>query len=219
MQLAQGEGDERFTGEVVGGVVGSVAGGDVFGQGGVDFGGGDFGGSGLGEAEFAVGQVAFFSARGWAEGAAEDRAMLVEVAGAGGWVEDGAGLVVGEVVEGFGCLVVFGEKAGCGISGEVWGEALDGGGDAVADALGAGGVCDCELAEALAETRGVLLGDGEDADAALGAAGAAEEVMASAAVGIGCGGVDDLDEVGHAAYTAEGSRKGLRSFGDDGLGR
>ena len=38
------------------------------------------------------------------------------------------------------------------------------------------------------------MGDGEDADAALRAAGFADEVMAAAAVGVGYGVVYDLDE-------------------------
>ena len=69
-----------------------------------------------------MGEVTFFGACGWAEGAAKDRAMLVEVAGAGCRVEHGAGLVVGEFFEGLGRLLVFGEKAGCDVSGELWRE-------------------------------------------------------------------------------------------------
>jgi hypothetical protein len=38
------------------------------------------------------------------------------------------------------------------------------------------------------------VGDGEDADAALGTAGVADEVRAAAVVGVGYGGVYDLDE-------------------------
>ena len=42
------------------------------------------------------------------------------------------------------------------------------------------------------------MGDGEDSDAAVGAAGMADEVRAATVVGIGYGGVYDLDEgVGH----------------------
>jgi hypothetical protein len=39
-----------------------------------------------------------------------------------------------------------------------------------------------------------MLGDGEDSDAALGAAGMADEVLAAALAGVGYGGVYDLDE-------------------------
>ncbi len=52
-----------------------------------------------------------------------------------------------------------------------------------------------ENAEASAEACAVFVGDGEDADAALGAAGMADEVGASAAVGVGYGGVYDLEEI------------------------
>ena len=52
--------------------------------------------------------------------------------------------------------------------------------------------------EAFAEAGGVLVGYGEDADAALGAAGFADEVRAAAVVGVGYGCVYDLDEsIGH----------------------
>jgi hypothetical protein len=39
------------------------------------------------------------------------------------------------------------------------------------------------------------VGDGKDSDAALGAAGVADEVMASALVRVGYGGVYDLDKL------------------------
>ena len=59
--------------------------------------------------------------------------MLVEIAGAGGGVEDGTGFVVGEVVEGL-FVVGFGEElAGGGVSGEVWCEACARGCGAGAD--------------------------------------------------------------------------------------
>ena len=51
-----------------------------------------------------------------------------------------------------------------------------------------------ECGEAFAETGCVLVGYGEDADAALGAARFADEVRAAATVGIGHGGVNDLDQ-------------------------
>ena len=50
-----------------------------------------------------------------------------------------------------------------------------------------------EYGEAFAQTRSVFVGDGEDTDAALGAAGMADEVMAAALVGVGYGCVYDLD--------------------------
>ena len=55
-----------------------------------------------------------------------------------------------------------------------------------------------EQDEAFAETGCVLMGDGENTDAALGAARLADEVLAAAVVGVGYGGVNDLDKgLGH----------------------
>jgi hypothetical protein len=54
-----------------------------------------------------------------------------------------------------------------------------------------------ECGETFAEAGCVLLGYREDADAALGAAGFADEVVAAALVGVGDCGVYDLDEGRH----------------------
>lgn len=70
------------------------------------------------EAELAGGEVVFFGAHGWAEGAAEDGAVLVEVAGAGGEIKRGTGLVVGELFEEDGGFVVLVEDAGGEVSGK-----------------------------------------------------------------------------------------------------
>ena len=51
-----------------------------------------------------------------------------------------------------------------------------------------------EECEAFAEACGVFVGDGEDSDAALGAAGVADQVWAAAVVGVGYCVVYDLDE-------------------------
>jgi hypothetical protein len=76
----------------------------------------------VGEAEFAGGEIDFavvaFAAHGWAEGAAEDGAVFVEVAGAVVEVENGAGLVVGELFEEDGGFVIFVEYAGGEVAGE-----------------------------------------------------------------------------------------------------
>jgi hypothetical protein len=63
--------------------------------------------------------------------------------------------------------------------------------------LSFGWICLFEWGEAFAETGCVLLGDGEDADAALGAAGFADQVVAAALVGVGDCGIYDLDEGRH----------------------
>ena len=59
------------------------------------------------------------------------------------------------------------------------------------------------VGEAVAEAGCVLLRDGEDAVAALGAAGAADEVRAATLRGGGEGGGYDLDEVGHWVVQSE----------------
>ena len=130
------------------------------------------------EAELAGGEVDFsvvaFAAHGWAEGATEDGTVFVEVAGAGGEVEDGAGLVVGELFEEDGGFVVFVEDAGCEVAGEPWVEAGEGVGYSCVDACGSLWVGCFEDGEAFVEAGSVFVGDGEDADAALGAAWVAD---------------------------------------------
>jgi hypothetical protein len=49
--------------------------------------------------------------------------------------------------------------------------------------------------EAFAQACGVFVGDGEDPDAALGAAGMADEMMATALVRVGYCCIYDLDEL------------------------
>ena len=142
----------------------------------------DFTFRGVDEAEFADGETVVFVAEGWAEGTALDGASSVEVAGAGGGIEDGAGLVVGEFVEG-GLVVLFGEEdAGDGVAWEVAGEAgacgLGAGADVCGESKRSG-------FEAGAEVFGVELRDGEDADAALVAAWLAGEPIAGAGGGGG----------------------------------
>jgi hypothetical protein len=120
-----------LTVEVVGGVEGFVAGFLLRGEGGVQFAGDDLFGAGVDEAELAGGEVVFSGAHGWAEGAAEDGAVFVEVAGAVVEVEDGAGLVVGELFEEDGGFAVLVEDAGGEVAGEPGVEAGEGVGYAV----------------------------------------------------------------------------------------
>lgn len=141
-------------------VEGLVAGGDGVRKGGIQLAGGDFFRHGGGVAELAVGEIAVSIAQRRAEGAAEDGAMRVEVAGSGGGIEHGTGLVVaedggGEIggheglvwrrqLGGVGkerrVFIIAGEDAGGGVAGKVRSEAGDGGGDASAYAGGAGRV-------------------------------------------------------------------------------
>ncbi len=164
-------------------------------QGGIEFAGGDLAGSGLGVAELAMGQVAFLSASGWAKRAAEDGAVLIEVACARVRVEDGAGFVVGEVFESFGSFFIFGEDAGGGIAGEGGGETGEGFGDSGTEASGSSGIRRGEELEASAEARGVLVGDGKDSVAALGTPRPACQVRAAAEGGGGEGSIDDAVQV------------------------
>jgi hypothetical protein len=146
------------------------------------------------ETEFAGGEVIFLGAYGWAEGAAEDGAVLVEVAGAGGEVEDGAGLVVGELFEEDCGFVVLVEDARSEVAGEPGVEAGQGILDAGVDVCGFLRVGLFELGKAFSKTSCVFVGYGEDADAALGTAGMADEVRAASTVGVGYCGVYDLDK-------------------------
>lgn len=182
---------------VVGAVEGFDAGGFLCGEGGVEFAGGDLFRGGVGVAEFAGGEVVFGGAHRWAEGAADDGAVSVEIAGSVGGVERGTGfgvadgVFVGEEWRGF---VVFGEDAGGVVSGEEWGEAGEGFCGALLDVVEAFGVGLFEGGEAFAETVGVFGGDREDAVAALSASRATDEVRAAAERG-GCQScVYDLDE-------------------------
>ena len=145
------------------------------------------------ETEFAGGKVVLFCAHGWAEGAAENGAVLIEVAGAGGEVEDGAGLVVGELFEEDCGFVVLVEDAGGQVAGEPRVEAGQGILDAGVDACGFLRVGLFELGKAFSKTSCVFVGDGEDANAALGTAGMADEVVAASTVGIGYCGFYDVE--------------------------
>ena len=120
------------------------------------FAGFDFFGLGVGEAEFADGEAAFFpGADGGTEDAAGHGAGGVEVAEAGFGFEGGTGGVVGVVLEGE--IVGLGgtEDAGGGVAGEggeVFGEP---GGGAGYDACGAVGVGDVKGGHAGTEAAGV----------------------------------------------------------------
>ncbi len=118
----------------------------------VDGAAGHFGRGCFYETELADGEAAFFVRHGWTEGAAGDGARGVEVAGAGCGVEDGAGLVVREVVEEIFVVRLGEELAGDGVAGEVAREAGSGFLCTVADAgrnVGIG------CSEGVAETVGV----------------------------------------------------------------
>ncbi len=180
--------------ETVRGVEGFITGLFLRGEGGVELAGGDLFGGGVDEAELAGGEVVLCGAHRWAEGAAEDGAMLIEVAGAVAGVEDGTGFVVGELFEEDGGFVIFVEDAGGTVAGKPGVEAGEGVGYSCVDACGFGWIRLFESSETFAEAGGVFLGNGEDSNAALGAAGMADEVCTAASIGVGYSGIYDLDE-------------------------
>ena len=174
LDATEGVGDEGFTVAAGGGVVGGVAGFFLRRDGGVELAGGDLFGGGVDVAELAGGEVALLGAHRWAKGSAEYRAGFVEVAGAVVEIEDGTGFVIGKLFEEDGGFVVLAEDAGGEVAGEPGVEAGEGVGYTGADTGGFGWVLLGEGFEAFAEAVGILVADGEDADAALGAAGFAD---------------------------------------------
>lgn len=195
------------------------------GNGGIQLTGGDLFGAGGDVAELAGGEVAFGSAHGWAEGAADYWAVLVEIAGSGSWIEDRAGFVfsdrvVGVIREEECVLVIVSEDARSEIAGKDWADAGERGSDAVADAGGALRVLLFEDAETVAQPGSILLRDRKDTVAALGAAGTADEVMPAAFDGRGKSGVDDLNKAGIAIFAVALHRRyshRLYFTGNDGL--
>jgi hypothetical protein len=168
----------------------------------MDFGGGDFFHRGSNEAEFADAEAVFCAER-WAKDAAGHGAGGVEIAEPGGGIENGAMLVVGEVVE---VGAVFIDEAGNCVSRKIGGKTGDGLLSAGSDSGGALWVGGAEGGEAFAQAGGVELGDREDADAALGASWSALEPGAGAVGRVGYGSIDDLDEV----RVAGGERHAVR---------
>lgn len=199
--LTQGEGDDGFALKRVGCIVGRVAGGLLYRDGGVQLAGGDLFCCGGDVAELAGREVALGGSHGRAEGAADDGTMPVKIAGAGCWIEDRAGLVLADGIFRFigeedGVSVVLAENAGDGIAGKERSKPLkrifypDG------DARSALRIATFEKVKTLTQTGSVLLRDREDAMTALRAAGVAGEVMPAALDGGSQGSVDDLDEAG-----------------------
>jgi hypothetical protein len=196
----EGEGDDGVAG--AGGVLFGFrgdAGFEVFDVE-VDFAGGDlFFGCAV-EAEFAdaesgVAGIIFGTKRG-TKYAAGHGTRGVEVAESGGGIEDGTGLVVGEAFELAGASFV--DEAGVRIAGKIGRETGGRLTGALANGGGAIRIGGVEGSEAFAETGGVKLRDGKDADAALGASWSAEKESAGAAGGVGNSGIDDVDELGIA---------------------
>jgi hypothetical protein len=118
--------------------------------------------------------------------------MPVEVAGAMFEIEHRARLVVGELFEEDGCLIVFIQDAAMQVARKPWIETGEGLSYSAANAscffrVGLG-----ESFETFAKASRIFVSDGEDSDAALRAAGLAGEVVATAAHRVGERGVNNL---------------------------
>jgi len=153
-----------------------------------------FGGGCAFVAELAGAVVILRDADGGAEGAAGDRAVLVEFAVPGFNVERGAGMIV----EALGQCVLIEELAGCGVAGVVRAQRCDGLARAFSNLFS---LFRGELPEAFAKAVDIERGDGEGTQAALGAAGPAGKPGAGALSGFGEPRVEMLDErevSGHA---------------------
>jgi hypothetical protein len=146
------------------------------------------------EAQFAYGQVVVLVADGRAEGATLHGASGVQVAGAGDGVEDRAGLIVRELVEGCGVVRLGEENARAGVAGEAGCEALARGGGARTDAVCNGWIDSCE---GDAKFCGIERRDFKDADAAGVATGTAGQPSAGSGDGGGKGDIEDGEEIGH----------------------
>ena len=111
--------------------------------------------------------------------------MLVQITGAVVEVERGAGLVVSELFEENILFVVWGQYAGAAIAGKPRIEAGEGSGGALFYPCRARRISLCKQREPFAQPCAILMRNGEDADAALRAAGPADEVRTAALISIG----------------------------------
>ena len=144
---------------------------------------GDLGVGGLGKTKLAHSESGVWGfmvvANGRPEGAAQDRSVRVEVAGLGRGIEDRTGIGVEGLFEEldlqFGIFVLR-ENAGSWIAGKKGGEMCAGSGDAGLETLCFGWVFELRLQQSGAQAFRVERSDLEDAMAAWGAAGMAEEM-------------------------------------------
>jgi hypothetical protein len=106
--------------------------------------------------------------------------VLIEVASAVVEVEHRARLVVGELLEEYGRLIIFVQDAAVEVSGKPRIEPSEGIGDSLANSRCTLGVGFSESFKSFAEPRCIFMSDREDADAALRAAGLAGKMLATA---------------------------------------
>ena len=141
---------------------------------------------------------ALLRANGWSKDAAGHGAGQIQVTEAGGGIESGTGLVVGEVLKTGFRLFRGVQQAGYRIAGKARGEALDRFPRPLANGLGSFRFAAGKLLKSLLQTGRVELMDGEDADAALCATGLADQPIATAAGGVGQRCIEDLHQLGVA---------------------
>lgn len=171
------------------------------------FAGGNFGIGGALKAEFTNTKPVFRANRR-TERAASHGAMRVEVAGSVFRIERRARLMVGEVLKLALGAGAFTENAGFAIAGKVVSNAVEGLASALANVTGASGIGDAEFSKALAEPRYVELADGEDADAALRAAGTTDEPGTGAVGSLGESSIENLNELVVDGRTGEHRKLG-----------
>jgi hypothetical protein len=120
--------------------------------------------------------------------------MFIEITGTVFEVEHWTRLVVGELLKQDCAFIVFVEDASGKIPGKPRIEPSSRVSDSLADALGFAWIGLVEGDESFAEAGCVLVGNREDANAALGTSWAANKMLGSAAIGVGYCRVHDLDE-------------------------
>jgi len=152
----------------------------------------------------AFGAIFICSFNGRTEDAAGHGTPGVDFAEAGGKIERGTGRVIGEIVEFFLVFWAGAEDAGFTIAGKSCAVLCEPGAGADFDGVRGCGVRCAECGHAGAEAGRVEGVDAEGAEAALRAAGAADEMRTGAEGGLGERRVDDLEEVGVARREHEG---------------
>ncbi len=172
--------------------VSSVRESSSFSESRLDFAGGDLVRSGTVKAQLADTETASDSKRRTEEATGHGTSDI-EVAEAGGWIEGGTRLVVGEVLEEIGARLV--ENAGFRIAGKLGRQSVDGRLSTTINGGCAFRIGGCQRGQSFAEAGGIELRDWKNTDAALGATGRAEQPGTGAASGIGYSGVDNLNEL------------------------
>lgn len=147
---------------------------------------------GVDEAKLAGCKVVFGRAHGRPKGATQNGPVLIEVAGAMVKIKHRARLVVGKLLEENRSFVIFVENARVHVAGKPGIETCERIGNPAMNARGFFRVGLGESFQAFAQACCIFMGDGEDADAALGAARFTDKMMATAMHRVGERGVNNL---------------------------